>query len=99
MLDTISGNVLDDVKSAYTTVKHSVGNIVRAPGEVAQSLSTTAKGVGAGVSSTSKTIPIVLIIAGVGIAGYLLYMGKAGKKITPSISGSFPELMGRKHRR
>jgi len=99
MLDTMEGTVLTSVKSALKTVKHSVGNIVRAPGEIAEALSTTAKGVGKGVTSTTKAVPVVLIVAAVGAAGYLLFMGRAGKKITPSISGNYPELLGRRYRR
>lgn len=95
MLDTMEGSVLSTVKSALKTVKHSVGQIVRAPGEVAEAVSTTAKGVGKGVSSTTKTVPIILIIAAAGVAGYLLFMGKAGQRVTPSISGNYPELLGR----
>jgi len=91
-----SGNVVSSVKSALKTVKASVGKIVRAPGEVAEALSTTAKGVGKGVASTTKTVPIILIIAAVGVAGFLLYMGKAGKNVVPSIRGNYPELLGRR---
>jgi hypothetical protein len=92
----IEGNVIDSAKSALKTVKHSVGQIVRAPGEVAEALSTTAKGVGKGVTSTTKSVPIVLIIAAVGVAGFLLFMGKAGKNIVPGVKvgENFPELLG-----
>lgn len=99
MLDTLEGSIWSSTKSALKTVKHSVGNIVRAPGEVAEALSTTAKGVGKGVSSSAGAVPVVLIVAAVGVAGYLLFMGKAGKKITPTISGNYPELLGRRSRR
>lgn len=99
MLDTMQGSIVSSVKSALKTVKHSAGNIVRAPGEVAEALSLTAKGVGKGVASTTQAVPIVLIIAAAGVAGYLLFMGKAGQKVIPSISGNYPELLGRRYRR
>jgi hypothetical protein len=95
---TIDGSIFSSLKSAAKTVKHSVGNLVRAPGEVAQALTDTAKGVGKGISSTTKTVPIVLIVAAVGVAGFLIYMGKAGKNVVPSIHGNYPELMGRRRR-
>lgn len=97
MLDTISGNIIDEAVSAAKTVKHTVGQIVRAPGEVAEALSTTAKGVGKGVGSTVGAVPIVLIIAALGVAGFLIYMGRAGKNVVPGmrVGDSFPELLGK----
>lgn len=100
MLDTLNGSVWSATKSAAKTVKSSVGKIVRAPGEIAEAVSITAKGVGKGVSSTTKAVPVVLIIAAVGVAGFLLFMGKAGKSPVPGVKvgASFPELMGRRRR-
>lgn len=85
--------------SPFRTVKSTVGKIVRAPGDIAEAFATTAKGVGKGVASTANTLPIILTVAAVGVAGYLIFMGKAGKKVTPSISGNYPELLGRRSRR
>ena len=103
MIDELNGNILDAAKSGLKTVKHTVGQIVRAPGEVAEALSMTAKGVGKGVGSTAGAVPIVLIIAALGVAGFLLFMGRAGKNVVPvpgfKVGESYPELLGRVYSR
>lgn len=95
----VSGSALSYIKrkakSAIDVTTGSIRKVVKAPGEVAEALSTTAKGVGKGISSSAGAVPVVLIVAAVGVAGYLLFMGKAGKKVTPTISGNYPELLGR----
>lgn len=103
MLDELNGNILETAaetaKSGLKTVKHTVGQIVRTPGEIAEGLSLTAKGIGKGVGSTAGAIPIVLIIAAIGVAGFLLFMGRAGKNVVPTpgfkVGESYPELLGR----
>lgn len=99
----VSGSALSyvkrKVKSAIDATTGSVRKVVKAPGEVAEALSVTAKGVGKGASRTAGAIPIVLILAAAGVAGYLVFMGKAGKRVTPTISGNYPELLGRRSRR
>lgn len=87
--------VFRSVKSAIKTTKKSAGDVVRLPGQIAQGVGAVAKGAG----STAKTVPIILGVLAVGIAGYAIYMGKAGKKITPTVSGGFPELLGRSRSR
>lgn len=101
MLDTLNGSIWSETKSAARTVKSTVGKIVRAPGEVAEAVSMTAKGVGKGVSSTAKSVPVILIVAAVGVAGFMILMGKAGKSPVPGIKvgENYPELLGRRRER
>jgi len=79
----LSGNVIDDVKAAYTATKHTVGQLVRAPGTILEAVANTAKGAGEGIQKTTKALPWVLIILAAGVGAYLLYAGKKGTKLIP----------------
>jgi hypothetical protein len=51
--------------------------------DVAVAVGKTAKGLGEGIEGTAKTLPVVLGLLAVGVAGYLIYSGKKGVKLTP----------------
>jgi hypothetical protein len=54
----------------------TVGDVTQ---KIAEGIGNTAEGAGEG----AKKIPTVLIILSLGIAGYLIYAGKKGTKLTP----------------
>jgi len=73
----------DDVKKAYKAVRHTTGQLVRAPGELVETATKIAKGAGEGVEKTTKTIPVVLFVLAAGVAGYLIFAGRKGTKLIP----------------
>jgi len=79
----LSGNVIDDVKDGFAAARHTIVQLVRAPGTILEAVADTAKGVGKGAEKTAKALPWVLIILAAGVGAYLLYAGKKGTKLIP----------------
>jgi len=79
----LNGNVIDDVKDGFAAARHTVIQLVRAPGTILEAVANTAKGAGEGIQKTTKALPLVLIILAAGVGAYLLYAGKKGTKLIP----------------
>ena len=68
---------LDNISDyAGKDVKEGIGNFLN-------NLLNAAENAGNGIGDSAKILPVILGILAVGVAGYLIYAGKKGTKLTP----------------
>lgn len=89
VIETAKGTLDAAIKGALIPVeaaKQVIAVPIRIGGVVVGTVEKTIGAVGTavtGVAETAKALPIVLVILGLGVGGYLIFAGRKGTKLTP----------------
>lgn len=63
--------------------KESTPSLLSLTGKLAENVTTGIGDIAAGAGGTAKKFPSVLVILSLGVAGYLIFAGRKGTKLTP----------------
>jgi hypothetical protein len=78
-------NVSEEVVNSFLNhiAEYEGSNVKEGIGNFVNNILNAAENAGKGIGDTAKSLPVIVGILAIGVAGYLIFAGKKGTKLTP----------------